>query len=277
MERLRRPAFSDGHSDRALAKPRKAATGRFMPQRDIQYLELSDRTIAYRRREGRSPTVLFLPGYASDMEGAKALALDAFAERKRLAMLRLDYSGTGSSPGAFEQGTLALWLEEALAALDQLTEGPVIVAGSSMGGWIALHLALQRPERIQAMVGIAAAPDFTEWGFTPEQKAQLAADGRLEEPNPYGPEPFVTTLNFWESGQALRLLDAEIAIDCPVRLIHGEDDKDVPLNIAFWTMRQLRSGDVHLLTVKGGGHRLSEPHEIDAILRTVAGLMEPAP
>ena len=146
MERLRRPAFSDGHSDRALAKPRKAATGRFMPQRDIQYLELSDRTIAYRRREGRSPTVLFLPGYASDMEGAKALALDAFAERKGLAMLRLDYSGTGSSPGAFEQGTLALWLEEALAALDQLTEGPVIVAGSSMGGWIALHLALQRPE-----------------------------------------------------------------------------------------------------------------------------------
>jgi len=248
-----------------------------MPQPDIQYLELSDRRIAYRQREGLCPTILFLPGYASDMEGTKAIALDALAERKGLAMLRLDYSGTGSSPGRFEDGTLARWLEEAAAALDQLTDGPVIVVGSSMGGWIALHLALQRPERLRALVGIAAAPDFTEWGFSPEQKAQLAAEGRLEEPNPYGPEPFVTTLGFWESGQAFRLLDAEIAIDCPVRLIHGEDDKDVPLNIAFWIMRQLRSGDVHLLVIKGGGHRLSEPHEIDTILRTVAGLVEPAP
>jgi pimeloyl-ACP methyl ester carboxylesterase len=145
-----------------------------------------------------------------------------------------------------------------------------------MGGWIALHLARMRPERVSALVGIAAAPDFTEWGFTPEQKAELRERGRIEEPNPYGPEPFITTRDFWESGQQLRLLDQPIAVECPVRLVHGEDDKDVPLNIALWILRQVRSADVQLLTIKGGGHRLSEPHEIDAILRTVASLLEPA-
>ena len=247
-----------------------------MASPDVQFLELAERRIACRKREGVSPTILFLPGYASDMEGTKAVALDAFAQRHGLAMLRFDYSGTGSSPGGFEDGTLARWLDEAVAALDQLTEGRVIIVGSSMGGWIALHLAQLRPDRVRALVGIAAAPDFTEWGFTPEQKAELQMRGRIEEPNPYGPEPYVTTRAFWESGERLRLLDQAIAVDCPVRLVHGEDDKDVPLNIAFWILRQVRSADVQLLTIKGGGHRLSEPHEIDAILRTVASLVEPA-
>jgi pimeloyl-ACP methyl ester carboxylesterase len=230
----------------------------------MQYLDVSDRRIAYRLRPGAGPTMLFLPGYASDMEGTKALALDAFADRRGLAMLRLDYSGTGSSEGRFEEGTLAAWLEEALAAIDQLTNGPLIIVGSSMGGWIALHLALLRRERMSALVGIAAAADFTEWGFTAEQAAQLSDEGRL-------------TRRFWESGQRLLLLDRPIAIDCPVRLLHGESDEDVPLDVAFRTMRALRSGDVQLNVLKGGGHRLSEPHEIDAILRTVASLLEPAP
>ena len=243
---------------------------------DLKILDTPDRPIAFRRREGASPTLLFLPGYGSDMEGAKALALDEFAMRQGIGMVRFDYSGTGSSAGRFEDGTLARWLQDAAAVLDELTAGPVILVGSSMGGWLALHLALQHPSRIAALVGIAAAPDFTEWGFTPAQKAELQANGRIVEGNPYGPEPSVTTRDFWESGQALRLLDHPIAIDCPVRLIHGEEDKDVPLNIALWILRQLRSGDVQLLTIKGGGHRLSEPHEIDAILRTVASLLEPA-
>jgi pimeloyl-ACP methyl ester carboxylesterase len=211
------------------------------------------------------------------MEGTKALALDAFAEQRGLAMLRFDYSGTGSTGGRFEDGTLAIWLEEALAVLDQLTRGPLILVGSSMGGWIALHLALLRPERVHALVGIAAAPDFTEWGFTPDQKAELEANGRIEEPNPYGPEPQIVTAKFWQSGRQLLLLDGEIAIDCPVRLIHGDGDEDVPLDVAFRTMRALRSADVQLLTIKGGGHRLSGAHEIDAILRTVTALLEPAP
>lgn len=231
---------------------------------DIAHLDVAGRSIAYRARSGLGPTLLFLPGYGSDMEGAKALALDGFAERKGLAMLRLDYSGTGMSGGRFEDGTLADWLEEALGAIDQLTEGPLILVGSSMGGWIALHLALLRRERVRALVGIAAAPDFTDWGFTPAQVAELGADGRL-------------TRGFWESGQRLLLLDKELAVDCPVRLLHGERDEEVPLDIAFRTMRALRSSDVQLNVLKGGGHRLSEPNEIDAILRTVAALLEPNP
>ena len=249
-----------------------------MGQAEIAYTEVAGRSIAYRLRRGAAPTLVFLPGYASDMEGTKALALDAFAERRGLAMLRLDYSGTGSSPGRFEDGTLAAWLEEALAAIDRLTEGPLIIVGSSMGGWIALHLALLRPERVQALVGIAAAPDFTEWGFGPEQRAVLADKGRLGEPDPAGKAtPQLLTNAFWESGQRLQLLDREIVIDCPVRLIQGERDTDVPLDVAFRLLRQLRSGDVQLSVLKGGGHRLSEPHEIDAILRTVDALLEPAP
>jgi pimeloyl-ACP methyl ester carboxylesterase len=193
------------------------------------------------------------------MEGAKALALDGFAEARHLAMLRFDYSGTGSSAGEFEDGTLELWLEEALAALDRLIDGPVIVIGSSMGGWIALHLALLRPERVRALVGIAAAPDFTDWGF-PNGDAAVAQG---------------LARGFWESGQRLRLLDGEIAIDCPVRLLHGEVDQEVPLDIAFRLMRARRSSDVQLNVLKGGGHRLSEPHEIRAILSTVESLLEP--
>ena len=229
---------------------------------EIAHFEVGGRRIAYRRRDGSSPSILFLPGYASDMEGAKALALDGFADEHGLSMLRLDYSGTGSSGGKFEDGTLARWLEESLAALDRLTEGPVVIVGSSMGGWIALHLTLFRPERVLALVGIAAAPDFTEWGFTAEQAAQLGDHGEMTRP-------------FWESGQRLLLLGGEIGIDCPVRLLHGECDTDVPLDVAFRLMRALRSSDVQLNVLKGGGHRLSEPREIRAILDTVHGLLEP--
>lgn len=229
----------------------------------LAYLEIADRRIAYRLREGRSPTLVFMPGYASDMEGTKALAIDAFAERRGLGMLRFDYSGTGSSSGRFGDGTLDLWLEEALLILDKLTRGPLILIGSSMGGWIALHLALLRSERVQALVGIAAAPDFTDWGFTNELAGQLTDEGRM-------------TRRFWESGQRL-LLGGSIAVECPVRLLHGECDEEVPLRIALQTLRALRSSDVQLNVLKGGGHRLSTPHEIDAILRTVAALLEPAP
>jgi len=227
----------------------------------INHLDVAGRAIAYRLREGNVPAILFLPGYASDMEGAKALALDSFAEERGLSMLRFDYSGTGSSGGKFEEGTLALWLEEALAVVDQLTDGEVILVGSSMGGWIALHLALLRPDRVKALIGIAAAPDFTDWGFADGDAAVANAIGR----------------GFWESGQELLLLDRPIGVDCPVRLLHGELDPDVPLDIAFRLMRTLRSSDVQLNVLKGGGHRLSEPHEIRAILGTVTALLEPKP
>jgi pimeloyl-ACP methyl ester carboxylesterase len=234
-----------------------------MSQSEIAFLDVAHRRIAYRLRGGAAPTLFFLPGYASDMEGAKATALDALAAERGIGMLRLDYSGTGSSEGQFEEGTLEIWLEEALAALDELTSGPLILIGSSMGCWIALHLAQLRPERTVALVGIAGAPDFTAWGFTPEQAAQLGDAGRFNR-------------RFWESGQRLLLFEQrDIAVTCPVRLVHGERDEEVPVDIAFRTMRALRSSDVQVKVIKGGGHRLSEPHEIDAILETVANLLEP--
>lgn len=233
--------------------------------------------LAFRLRQGAEPTLLFLPGYASDMEGSKAVALDALAEGCGLAMLRFDYSGTGSSKGGFKDGTLGRWLDEATLLLDELTDGPIVLVGSSMGGWIALHLALRRPERIAALVLIAAAPDFTQWGYTDEQKAVIQRDGRLELPNPHGDEPQLTTHGFWQSGERLLLLGREIAIDCPVRLIHGDRDEDVPLDIAFRLKDALRSADVQVTVVKGGGHRLSAPHEIDTILRAVTALVEPTP
>jgi len=241
-----------------------------MPQPDVLHLDVAGRSIAYRKRAGDLPTLLFLPGYGSDMDGNKAVALDAFAERMGIAMVRFDYSGTGRSEGAFDDGTLDRWLDEAIGVMDQLTDGPVVPIGSSMGGWIALHLALRRPERVQALVGIAAAPDFTEWGFSAEARATLRVQGEARTSD----DDFRPTRAFWESGQQIRLLEAPIAIDCPVRLIHGDQDRDVPTTVALRLLARLRSDDVQLKLIKGGGHRLSERHEIEAILRSVAELLE---
>jgi pimeloyl-ACP methyl ester carboxylesterase len=246
-----------------------------MDQPEIAYIDIEGRPIAFRNRDGNAPTLVFFPGYASDMEGAKALALDAFAAERGVGMLRFDYSGTGSSGGRFEDGTLQRWLDESLALLDALTQGPVVLIGSSMGGWIALHVALQRSDRAHALVGIAAAPDFTDWGFGAEARAMLARNGRIGESDAFGKAaPQLMTRGFWVSGQQLLLLEREIGLSCPVRLLHGEQDRDVPLDIAFRTMRALHSADVQLTVVKSGDHRLSEAHEIAAILRTVAGLLE---
>jgi pimeloyl-ACP methyl ester carboxylesterase len=245
-----------------------------IPPPDLQFLDgPSGRQIACRFRPGDSPTLVFFPGYASDMDGTKALALDAFAARRGLGLLRFDNSGTCSSGGRFEDGTLALWLEDSLTAIDRMTEGPLLLVGSSMGGWLALHVTLLRKDRVRALIGIAAAPDFTDWGFSDRLKERLGAGETLRGQGDYGER--VTTAAFWSSGQEMRLLDGEIAIDCPVRLVHGEEDPDVPLDIAFRTMRALRSSDVQVAVIKGGGHRLSEPHEIATILRTVSGLLEP--
>ena len=234
------------------------------------------RRLAYRQRpaaQGR-PTVIFLPGYASDMEGAKAEAIDSFCATREVGCLRFDYSGTGSSGGDFADGTLDRWLQEAIAAIDLLTEGPVVVAGSSMGGWLALLVALRRKDRVKALLGIAAAPDFTDWGYTKEDKEALLAQGKLEQPNPYGPEPSVTWRGFWQSGAAHRLLNSSIDLTIPIRLVHGELDEDVGLGVALQLLRELRSSDVQLRLIKNGGHRLSEPHEIHAILVELHGLLE---
>jgi len=248
-----------------------------IPAAALAYFDPGDnRRIAYRYRgpEAGSPTILFLPGYASDMEGTKAESIDAFCATRGLGCLRMDYSGTGSSAGDFADGTLDRWLEEVLAAIDMLTEGPLIVAGSSMGGWLALHAALRRKDRVQGLLGIAAAPDFTEWGFSVEEKETLNADGKLERANPYGPQPSVTYLGFAASGAAHRLLYSPIDLVIPIRLVHGELDEDVPMGVPIKLLADLRSSDVQLRIIKGAGHRLSEPHEIHAILTELVGLVE---
>lgn len=230
--------------------------------------------LAYRLRAGTGPTIIFLPGYMSDMEGGKAIALDAWAAAQGRAMLRLDYAGCGASQGRFEDGTLASWRDDALALIDALTDGPVLLVGSSMGGWLALLIALARPARVAGLVGIAAAPDFTDWGFTDADKALLATEGRIVEPTPYGEDPYVTTLAFWESGQALRLLDDAIAIDAPVRLLQGQRDAVVPWQTALRIAERVRSSDVQTLLIKDGDHRLSRDGDIALLIHTVASLLD---
>jgi pimeloyl-ACP methyl ester carboxylesterase len=230
--------------------------------------------IAHRHRPGRTPTLLFLPGYMSDMEGTKAQALDGWAAAEARAMLRFDYSGCGASPGDFEAQTLAGWRDDVLTMIDRVAQGPVVLVGSSMGGWLMLLAALARPERVAGLVGIAAAPDFTGWGFTDEEKLTILREGRLVQPSPYGDQPYVTSRAFWESGEALRVMHGDLAIDCPVRLLHGVADTEVPWEWSLEIFRRVRSDDVQMVLVKDGDHRLSREADIALLIRTVAALME---
>lgn len=232
--------------------------------------------LAARHRPGRAdrPILVFLPGYASDMQGSKAIALDAWAEQTGHALLRLDYAGCGESEGAFEDGTLASWRDDARLVIDHLAPGPIVLIGSSMGGWLALLLARDLGARARGMVGIAAAPDFTQWGFSAAEKEALQQQGRLLRPSDYGPEPMVTTRAFWHSGQSLCLLDKAIEIDCPVRLLQGQQDPDVPWEIALRITEQLCSADVQLHLIKDGDHRLSRGKDLVLLTDVTARLME---
>lgn len=232
--------------------------------------------LAWRFRDGGGPVIVFLPGYMSDMLGGKAVALDDWAAARGRAMLRLDYAGNGESEGDFEAGTLASWRDDARDVIDAVVpDRDLVLVGSSMGGWIALLLAEALGERVAGLIGIAAAPDFTQWGFSDAQKAALRRDGRLVEDTPYGDQPYVTTRAFWESGQALRLLDREIAIRSPVRLLQGQADPDVPWATALRLAERLRSADVQTHLVKDGDHRLSRPRDIALLIATVASVLEP--
>jgi pimeloyl-ACP methyl ester carboxylesterase len=247
---------------------------------NTSFLDRADRPrIVYHHRRAASaraaaPTLVFLPGYASDMTGTKALALDGWAEREGLAMLRFDYAGCGASGGNFEDQGLADWRDDVLALIDTVASGRVVLIGSSMGGWLALLVALARPKRVAGIVGIAAAPDFTMWGFSQEEKMTILTEGRLEKPSEYGPEPMVTTRKFWQQGEGNRVLIGEIGIDCPVRLIQGQNDPDVPWQYALETQKQLRGADVQLLLIKDGDHRLSRDSDIALLLQTVGNLVE---
>jgi pimeloyl-ACP methyl ester carboxylesterase len=230
------------------------------------------RQIAFRHVAGRGPPIVFLPGYMSDMAGSKATALADWATATGRACLLFDYSGCGESPGSFAEGTLSRWCEEAVALVEARLAGPVVLVGSSMGGWLMLLAARALRERVAALVGIAAAPDFTDWGYDAGQKARLAAGETLRLENPYGPEPTPVHPAFWADGEALHQLDGQIPFAGPVRLLHGQADAEVPPAVSLRLAEALRSDDVHVTLVKGGDHRLSRERDIALLLQTVAAL-----
>src|SRR5690606_76691 len=211
-------------------------------------------------------------GYMSDMAGSKATALSDWAEAQGRACLLLDYSGCGESPGNFADGTLGRWQEEAAALISIEVNGPLVLVGSSMGGWLMLLLAQKLPAKIAGLIGIAAAPAFTEWGYSADQKAVLEKGQTVLEEGLYRPEPTPTHPGFWRDGQSRRVLGDVIPIDAPVRLLHGQEDADVPPKISLRLAAMLRSQDVQVTLVKGGDHRLSRESDIALLLRTVAAL-----
>ncbi|MFL0355046.1 alpha/beta fold hydrolase [Erythrobacter sp. GH1-10] len=238
---------------------------------DIRFHEMPDgRRIAFRHLEGNGPTLVFLPGYMSDMAGGKATALFAEAEAQGRGCLLLDYSGCGQSSGDFADGTLSRWRDEVLALVEANAEGPILLVGSSMGGWLMLLVAEKLGERLAGVVGIAAAPDFTRWGYTDEQRSTLANGSAVYEDNPYGPEPTPTHPGFYADAERQLRLDKEIAIDCPVRLLHGQRDADVPWEICMRLSEALRSDAVQVTLVKDGDHRLSREQDIALLKATVA-------
>jgi pimeloyl-ACP methyl ester carboxylesterase len=237
--------------------------------------------LAWIKLPGAGPTVVFLPGFRSDMTGDKATALAAFCAARGQAMLRFDYSGHGASSGEFLDGSIGAWAADALAAIDILSTGPLVLVGSSMGGWIALLTALARPDRIAGLIGIAAAPDFTQrlmWeAMGPAEQAALLRDGVLYVPSQYG-DPTPITMKLIEDGAKHHVLTGSIPINCPVRLLHGQADPDVPWEFALRIAEQAQTGDVRVILVKDGDHRLSRPSELALLRTTLAGLLgEDAP
>jgi pimeloyl-ACP methyl ester carboxylesterase len=230
--------------------------------------------LAARHLAGRGPTLLFLPGYMSDMSGTKAEALLDWAQQKGRACLLLDYSGCGRSEGDFDQGSIRRWAADARAVADALAPGPLLPIGSSMGGWIMLHLALADPSRIHALIGIAAAPDFTRWGLalTAEDVEALAHRGFTTRPSAYADSPYRYTRTLVDDAEGACLLQAPIALSCPVRLLHGEADPDVPWAVSQRLMAALASADVQLTLVKGGDHRLSSPAQLALLFQTIESL-----
>ncbi|HMJ30914.1 MAG TPA: alpha/beta hydrolase [Xanthobacteraceae bacterium] len=237
------------------------------------------RRIAVRARAGGAPGLFWLGGFNSDMQGIKALALDAWAADHHRACVRFDYSGHGESGGTFVDGTIGRWLEESVAVFEQFCAGPQVVIGSSMGGWMALLLAREMARRpasrasLAGLVLIAPAPDFTEelmWkGFSPEARHDIETKGLWLRPSEYG-EPYPITRALIEEGRNHLLLGSAIEVGCPVRILQGAQDPDVPWRHAFALAHRLPSDDVVLTMIQDGDHRLSRPQDIARIIAAVA-------
>ncbi len=233
-------------------------------------------TIAYRTVAGKSPGVMFLPGFKSDMAGAKANALDAACRAQGRAYVRFDYQGHGLSSGDFAEGTVGRWAEDATAVLDRVAQGRQVLVGSSMGGWIMLLVALARPERVAGLVAVAPAADFTEeliWRAYPEEMRRvLERDGLYRAPSQYSDEPYVITLKLIEEGRRHLLLGDTIPLACPVRILHGMADPDVPWQHSLKLAAALAAEDVTITLVKAGDHRLSDPRNLARLCAMVEAL-----
>jgi len=230
--------------------------------------------LAYHLSPGKGPPVVFLPGYASDMTGTKAVALEAWAKAAGRTFLRFDYAGCGQSEGAFEDQTLTGWRDDVLAMMDLLAE-PAVLVGSSMGGWLALLVARDHPELVAGLVLVAPAPDFTDWGFSMDEKMKLLEDGRITRGSPYSDQPTVFTSRFWQSGEASRVTNRAIDIDCPVHILQGMLDTDVPWMRTQGLVQLIRSANVQLTLLKSGDHRLSRDTDIALLTGIVEGMAAP--
>jgi pimeloyl-ACP methyl ester carboxylesterase len=220
------------------------------------------RRLAYHRLAGDGPGIVFLGGFKSDMQGTKALWLEDWARARGRAFLRFDYSGHGQSSGAFTDGAIGDWAADARAVLDALTEGPQILVGSSMGGWIALLLARAWPERVAGMVTIAAAPDFTEdamWGgFGEDERSRIMKEGQIALPSDYG-EPYIITRRLIEDGRDHLVLRAPLDLPFPVRFLQGTADQDVDKSVSLRLLDHATGPDMRLTLVRGADHRFSDP------------------
>ena len=244
----------------------------------MEYLLANGRQIAYRKTEGDGPGVLFLGGFRSDMEGTKAVFLENWAKRAGRAFLRFDYSGHGGSSEEFTDGCIGDWSDDAIAVLDELTKGPQVLVGSSMGGWISLLCARARPKRVAGLVGVASAPDFTEdsiWnGLLESQKNELLRTGQVELPSGYDDEPYVITQKLIEDGREQLVLREPLDLPFPVRLLHGTADVDVEMSVPLRIVGHVTCEDLRLTFVKGADHRFSDGPCLEMIVSAVKELTE---
>lgn len=262
-----KPTMTDSPSPRKLARPGHEGS--------------SGEELACLVEAPASPSatgLTWLGGFKSDMTGTKATALADWARASNRHLLRFDYYAHGASTGDFRKGTIGRWLDDALAAIDTLAEGPQVLIGSSMGGWMALLAALARPERVKGLVLIAPAPDFTEelmWkGFSDEIRETLKRDGLYREPSDYDDEPYEITMKLIEEGRNHLILGAPVSLTCPVRILQGMKDPDVPWQHAMRLVETLESGDVIINLSKSGDHRLSTPEDIARLIQTIETLLE---
>jgi pimeloyl-ACP methyl ester carboxylesterase len=250
-----------------------------MPLDVLEHLATTQgRTLAFQRSEGASPTIVWLGGFRSDMTGSKASHLHRAAAHAGRGFLRFDYSGHGQSEGAFAELAVGDWIEDALAMLDSRTQGPLLLVGSSMGGWISLHCALMRPARVKGLILIAPAADMTERLMKPELpeagRRAIAETGQWERPTQYDGSPYIVTRRLLEEGASHLLLGKPIPFPGPVRMLHGQADPDVPWRLSLEIAEALTSDDVRVTLVKSGDHRLSTEPDLQLLGATVDELWE---